>query len=121
MRWERKEKRKEKRKELLDIEIWETAKKNLASSCAWYSHENHIINMISCSVPSHNYHLYFWKSVYRLEEIAVPTLWINCQRYSPKLTAKPCANALLKQGSVQPRAVVISCILGAHSVAGGVT
>ena len=42
-----------------DIEILETAKKNLASSCAWYSHENHIINMISCSVPSHNYHLYF--------------------------------------------------------------
>lgn len=56
---EREEKRKEKRKKILDIEFCEAAKKNLASSCAWYSHENHIINMISCSVPSHNYHLSF--------------------------------------------------------------
>ena len=34
------------------------------------------------------------------------TLNDNCHRYSPKLTAKPCANALLKQGSAQPRAMI---------------
>ena len=60
----------------------ETAKKNLVSSCARYSHENHIINMISCSVPSHNYHLYFWKNVLRSPIIANPTLWNS--------RAKPC-------------------------------